>query len=492
MEKLLQTDWRLLATVSLPILIPFVSGLAFVTAAPFSRKRLSRLWVPLSLLAVAVSFGSAWREWLFGTTIGAGMLLFDRMAYSFDLVFLIAALLTIFLSKNFLSQEKIREGEYYALLLFAVAGSMLVAHGGDLIVIFLGIEIVSLANYILAGMKRGAVRSYEAALKYFILGSFASGFLLYGIAMAYGATGSTSLAAFQGLTLPLAEPTLLLLAVALLLIGIGFKIAAVPFHLWSPDVYEGAPTSITAFMASVVKVAGFAALVRIAIALGHIPEIPWTSILWALSALTMTVGNLAALRQTNIKRMLAYSSIAHAGYALVGITAALQKNALTESTIAAVLFYLFAYSLMTIGAFAVVIALGRRGDEAEEMSDLSGLAERHPLLAAAMAVFMFSLTGIPPTIGFVGKFYLFSGAIEAELYGLVVVGVLNSVVSAYYYLGPIIKMYFQKERGFALPPLSYSLVAGIFVCLFAVLYLGIFPSELFLLARESVREVVMP
>ena len=492
METNLQIDWGLLARLSLPILTLLGAGLVLLVVAPFAKRRISAAVAAISGLAILLSFFFSWNEWLSGSgsMVSLGMLLFDRMAYSFDLLFLAAAFLTVFLSKNYLNEEKIPEGEYYSLLLFSTAGSMLIAHGADLIVIFLGLEIVSLANYILAGMKRGVIRSYEAALKYYVLGSFASGFLLYGIALAYGAAGSTSLQSLQSLTIPPAEPILILLAVAFLLIGVGFKIAAVPFHLWSPDVYEGAPTSVTAFMASVVKAAGFAALIRIVISLGHIPEIPWVPILWILSALTMTVGNLAALRQTNIKRMLAYSSIAHAGYALVGVTAALQNNALTESTLAAVIFYLFAYSLMTIGAFAVVIAIGRRGDEVEEMTDFSGLAEKHPVLAASMAVFLIALTGIPPTIGFVGKFYLFSGAIEAGLYGLVVVAVLNSAVSAYYYLGPVVKMYFQKEREFALPPISYTLVTGITLCLFVVLYLGIFPSEIFLIARESVRELV--
>lgn len=348
---------------------------------------------------------------------------------------------------------------------------------------------MSLASYILTGMRRGAIRSYEASMKYFIIGSFASAFLLYGIALAYGITGTTSLAALQQLTVS-EEPLLLLLATAFFLIGLGFKVAAVPFHLWAPDVYEGAPTPITAFMATAVKVAAFAALLRVVLALGHLPQIPWIPILWTLSILTMTIGNLVALRQTNIKRLLAYSSIAHAGYALVGVTAALQNNALTESTLGAVVFYLFSYSIMTIGAFAVVVAMGHREDEVEELVDFSGLSKAHPFLAAALTVFLLSLTGIPPTLGFVGKFYLFSGAIEAGLYGLVVAGVLNSAISVYYYFAPIVKMYFRPSKGYELPSLSYVLLTAIFACLFMVLYLGIFPSDLFLMARESVGEMI--
>ncbi len=483
-------DWTTLTALAAPILILLGAGLLILLLAPLARKAFSVLILILSALAIGCALLAAWGGWLSGAPLSLGLLLFDRLAYGFDFVLLLAALLTVFLSKDYLPEENIRDGEYYALVLFATAGGMIIAHAADLIVLFLGLEIASLSAYVLCGMKRNVVKSYEASLKYFIMGSIASGFLVYGIAMAYGAAGSTSFAKLQQLSIPPAEPVLILLAVALILIGIGFKIAAVPFHLWSPDVYEGAPTSVTAFMATAIKTAGFAALIRVALAVGHIPQIPWTAVLWTLAALTMTVGNLVALRQHNIKRLLAYSSIAHAGYALVGVTAALQKNTLAESTIASVLFYLFAYSLMTIGAFAVVIAIGRRGDQAEELTDYAGLSEKHPFLAAAMALFLFSLTGMPPTIGFVGKFYLFSGAMEAGLYGLVVVGVLNSAVSAYYYLGPIVKMYFQKRKEYALPPLSYTLLATIFLCVFVILYLGIFPSNVFLMARESVRQIV--
>ncbi len=490
MNNLFQIDGMLLLRLSLPLLIIMGMALILLLISAFSKKAHPTLTLVLSLVAVVTAFILSWGLWLQGTPLSILRLAFDRLSYGFDLLFLVATFLTLFLSRDYLIQEKICEGDYYALLLFSVFGAMMIAHGADLIVIFLGLEIMSIAAYVLAGSKAGVIRSYEASLKYFILGAFASGFLLYGIALIYGAAGSTTLASLQNLNIPPAEPLLVLMAVAMLLIGLGFKIAAVPFHFWSPDVYEGSPTSVTAFMASVIKAAGFAALIRLVICLGHLPQIPWSKALWILSALTMTVGNLVALRQTNIKRLLAYSSIAHAGYALVGLAAALQKNALTESTLGAVIFYLFAYSMTTIGAFAVVIAMGRRGEDADELSDFSGLAAQHPVLAASLAIFLFSLMGMPPTIGFMGKFYVFSGAMEAGLYGLVVIGVLNSVVSAYYYLAPIVKMYFVKEREQPLPPISYTLLIGIFLCLFAVLYLGFFPSSLFLIARESVRELV--
>lgn len=489
MEKLLSVDWNLWGRLSLPLIAFSVLGMVILLVSAYSRDRQP----PYLMVAVAavtvVVFLYTWLLWSTVVPLSQGMLLFDRFSYSLDLIVLTVLFLVLLISKKYFPMERIREGESYALLLFAVVGMMLIHHGGDLIVIFLGIEIMSLSSYILTGARRGVIRSYEAAMKYFILGSFASGFLLYGIALAYGVTGSTGLASFQNLSAS-QDPLLLLLATSFILIGLGFKIAAVPFHLWAPDVYEGAPTPITAFMAAAVKTAAFAALLRVVLSLGHLPQIPWIPILWLLSFLTMTVGNLVALRQTNIKRLLAYSSIAHAGYALVGVTAALQGNALAESTLGAVLFYLFAYSLMTVGAFAIVIAMGHQGDQVEELVDFSGLSEKHPFLAAALTVFLLSLTGIPPTIGFVGKFYLFSGAVESGLYGLVVIGVLNSVVSVYYYFAPIVKMYFYPRKGFEVPPLSYPLLTAIFVCFFLVLYLGVFPSDIFLMARESVKELI--
>jgi NADH-quinone oxidoreductase subunit N len=279
---------------------------------------------------------------------------------------------------------------------------MLIAHGEDLFVIFLGIEIASLATFILTGFRKGDDLSQEASLKYFVLGSFASAFLLYGIALIYGLIGSTSLDTLSGIASPSEmDRLLLLLSVGFLLIGIGFKIAAVPFHFWSPDVYQGAPAPITAFLASAAKIGGVVVLIRLALALGHLPEIPWVPVIWGLSVATMTVGNLIALRQTNLKRLLAYSSIAHVGYLLVGLAASLKEPALGDRSLAAVLFYLFAYSLMTVGAFALVVVFSRRMkiEEGMDLSDFSGMAQRSPWLAAVLTLFLFSLIGIPPTIG---------------------------------------------------------------------------------------------
>lgn len=480
------TNWLILGEAGLPLLLLIGGGLLFILLSSVSKFP-SRLFPVVALSLVLISFCLAWHQWWDGIQVVSAMLIFDRLASALDLIFLLSLFLTLFFSRDIQGGG----GEYYALLFFATAGLMFISHGEDLIVIFLGLEIASLASVILAGFKRGFIKSGEAALKYFILGSFASGFLLYGIALLYGATNSTSLTAWSATSGSLGKESLLFsLGIALLLLGVFFKIAAVPFHFWSPDVYEGAPTPVTAFLATGVKAGGFALLLRLVAVLSPL-EIPWVPLFWVLSVLTMSVGNLMALRQSNIKRMLAYSSIAHAGYGLVGVTAALQDSTL-ESNLGAVVFYLFAYAVMTLGAFGTVIALGRRSsriDDPEELSDYAELAQRHPVLAATLTVFMLSLIGVPPTVGFVGKFYLFSGAVQAGLYGLVVIAVLNSVVSVYYYLGPIVKMYFQKGRGYDLQPLSRFLVAGLFLCLFGVLYFGVFPSDFLLIARESIREL---
>jgi NADH-quinone oxidoreductase subunit N len=291
----------------------------------------------------------------------------------------------------------------------------------------------------MAGLMRRDARSSEAAMKYFLLGAFSTGFLLYGIALIYGSTGTIRLDRIStALSGPLAHSPLLLLGIGMMLIGFGFKVAAVPFHMWTPDVYEGAPTPVTAFMAVGVKLAAFAGFLRIFLV--HLEPVSanWTTVLWVIAALTMTGGNVIALVQTNIKRMLAYSAIAHAGYLLVGMTAA------SAAAGGAILYYLLGYAFTNLGAFAVVIALGRRGEQHEEIGDYCGLAGRHPILAAAMALFLLSLTGVPPLAGFVGKFYVFSAALDAGLVWLVIIAVLNSVISAYYYIYVIVAMYMQE------------------------------------------------
>ncbi|MBI2980971.1 MAG: NADH-quinone oxidoreductase subunit N [Deltaproteobacteria bacterium] len=500
MASLQTINWFLVSEAARPLLILAGSGLVLLMLSAFYHRS---QWVLIlfSLTATLIAFSLTWKSWLTGLPVNLEGFFFDRFSYLLDLIFLFSLLVTFLFSRGYLKEDGLEKGEYYALLFFATSGLLLISHGADLIVIFLGIELTSFSTYILAGFQRGSIKSCEASLKYFVMGSFAAAFLLYGIALAYGALGTTSLKAFSGWN-GTGGGLLMALSIAFLLIGIGFKIAAVPFHFWSPDVYEGAPTPITAFMATGVKAGGFAFLMRLALEAAPYAKVPWVPLLTTLSILTMTVGNLMALRQSNIKRMLAYSSIAHAGYALVGVTAAVRDPQLAESTLGPVLFYLFAYAVMTLGAFGVVVVLGRKEEEQQqqmkvepgrqerlEISDYSGLAGRHPLLAALMALFMISLVGIPPTIGFTGKFYLFSGAVEAGLAGLVIVGVLNSAVSAYYYLAPVMKMFFQESDRIRLKPLPRLILVGIVLCLFALIYFGLFPSNLFLMAEESIREL---
>ncbi len=409
-----------------------------------------------------------------------GTLALDNYALFFNLVFCATAALTVLMSVNYLEMVGIRWGEYYALILFSTLGMVLMAAATDLVVIFLGLETMSLAVYVLAGIWRQELKSTEAALKYFLLGAFAGGFLLYGIALIYGVAGSTQLARIADHVASQGSSPLLLAGMGLLLVGFGFKVAAVPFHVWTPDVYEGAPTTITAFMAVGVKAAAFAAFARVFVdALGGMRS-EWEGILWVLAVLTMTVGNVTALVQRNIKRMLAYSSIAHAGYLLIALVAA------NELAGAALLYYLVAYVFMNLGAFGVVIAVGQRGEPNEAISDYAGLGFRHPALAAAMSLFLLSLTGVPPLVGFTGKFYIFSAAVQAGYVGLAVVGVLNSVISAYYYIGVMVTMYMQ-EGDKAIGPLAarpYLALAILLVALGTVL-MGVFPAPSMALARES-------
>ena len=411
------------------------------------------------------------------------MVVVDNYSLFFKIIFLITAALTVLMSIRFLQEEEFEYGEYYVLVLFAAVGMMFMASAADLIIIFLGLETFSLAIYVLAGFFRTQPKSNESSLKYFLLGAFSTGFLLYGIALIYGATGTTNLKGIYEFVLKihvLTDP-LLLFGMGLLIVGFGFKVASVPFHMWTPDVYEGAPTSITAFMSVGPKAAGFAAFLRVFLYALSSLQTDWVWILWVLAVLTMTLGNLVAIAQKNIKRMLAYSSIAHAGYILVAMVAA------SELGTASVLYYILAYAFMNLGAFGVVILYGRKGEENINVSDYSGMASKYPLLAAAMAIFMFSLAGIPPTAGFVGKFYIFSAAVKAGYIGLAIIGVLNSALSVYFYLRVTVMMYMRNpEKEFARLDLSPAMVIALIIAVLGTLQMGITPSQYLDLARQSI------
>jgi len=403
-----------------------------------------------------------------------GALAVDDYSGFFELVILAATAVTIGMSLDYAADEGLAGAEYYALILFAALGMMLMAAAGDLIIIFLGLETMSIAVYALVGFMRRDPRSNEAALKYFLLGAFSTGFLLYGIALVYGATGTIRLdpvrAAISG---GMASNPLLLMGLGMMLIGFGFKVAAVPFHMWTPDAYEGAPTPITAFMAVGVKLAAFAGFLRIFLVhLGPLSA-QWSDVLWVIAVLTMTVGNVVALVQANIKRMLAYSAIAHAGYVIVGMAAASSHQAG-----GAILYYLLGYSFTNLGAFAVVVALERHGEVRDRITDFRGLARTHPALAAAMALFMLSLAGVPPLAGFVGKFYLFSAALNAGLVWLVIIAAINSAISVYYYTRVIVEMYAREGEGVSVkrigtrPALLLSLAVGVA----GTILIGLFPQ----------------
>ncbi len=437
----------------------------------------------VSLIGIILAFLYTWPQMGSARSGFEGMFISDGYALFFKLIFLIISFLTVLVSIGYIQREGIPFGEYYALILFATLGMMLMAAGSHLITIFLGLETMSVSIYILAGMMREDKRSVEAALKYFLLGAFATGFLLYGVALIYGATGSLYLkdvAAYIASKNLLRSP-MLLMSLVFLTIGFGFKIASVPFHMWTPDVYEGAPTSITAFMATGVKAAAFSALVRVFFSALPAFRPDWTSIMWVICVATMTVGNIVAISQNNIKRMLAYSSIAHAGYILVAFVAG------TDLGTSGILFYLMAYAFMNIGAFTVVILLGKKGEENTLISDYAGIGFKYPLLAVSMTIFLLSMAGIPPLGGFMAKFYVFGAAVKSKFYWLVIIGVLNSAVSVYYYLRVTVLMYFREsEREITGLQFSFASVLALILTVIGTLYMGIFPANVLSLAQRSI------
>jgi NADH-quinone oxidoreductase subunit N len=467
----------------LPELTLTVFGLVILIIEAFRRKGSGALFSGwLCLLGSAVALSMTLGLWGQKLEIFSGLYTIDNFGTFFKVVFLLILALVAVMSFRYVRREEL-PGEYYALLMFGTLGMMTMVSSNHFITIFIGLEVMSLAIYVLCGLMRGTDRSIEASLKYFLLGAFATGFLLYGIALIFASTGILDLVQLKGyVASPGFKPSpMFIVAIGLLIVGFGFKIASVPFHMWTPDVYEGAPTSVTAYMATGVKAAAFGAFLRVFYT-ALIPFVSdWSAILWFLAVLTMTVGNLIALVQDNIKRLLAYSSIAHAGYIMVAFVTG--DRILSSS----ILFYLAVYAFMNIGAFTVVILLGRKGEENEDIDSYAGLAVRHPFIALCMSIFLLSLTGIPPLAGFAGKFYVFSAAVKANFYWLAVIGVLNSAVAAYYYLRVLMYMYFREPiKEIGKPDFSAAYVVVILLSIAALLYMGIFPRSFLLLAQQSV------
>lgn len=460
----------------LPEIILVIFGL-YLMLQSVLMPHLSRLTLPYLglfgiVLAIIANFFLLGKDY----TAFSEMIRVDRLALILNFIFLVTAGLSLLLTTSYSQQEHVEFIEFTPLLLFSTLGMMLMGAAGSLMTIFLGLETMSIALYVMAGFRRTNRSSLEAALKYFLLGAFATGFLLYGIALLYGVVGSTQLGEiteyFTQNSLDL--NILSIVGLGLLIVGFGFKVALVPFHMWTPDVYEGAPMPVTAFMSVGAKAAGFAAILRVISISAFQISFQWWEVLWVLAVLTMSIGNIVALVQDNIKRMLAYSSIAHAGYILVGVVA---SNVLT---VPSVLFYLTAYLFMNLGAFAVAIVVSGKNENRQKIKYFSGLGYKQPMLGFAMAVCMFSLAGFPPTAGFMGKFYLFSAALKSGYLWLVIFGVLNSLISVYYYIRVVVAMYMHEPvDDKALPPLVPGVGLVILVVILGIFYLGVFPSSMF-------------
>jgi len=464
--------------------------LALDPVIPASKKD-GLAWLSLGTLAICMGLTAS--QMSHPETAFGGLVVIDAYAAFWKLLLYFVTGLTVLLSFSYLKEERLIVGEYYGFVLLALVGMMVMVSAADLLTIYLGTELMSLSLYVMAGLKRAAPRSLEASAKYFVLGAFSSGILLYGISLLYGATGSTRLpaiaAAIGGRSL---DDPLLLFATILLAVGFAFKLAVVPFHMWTPDVYQGAPTSVTAFMAVASKAASFGAFLRVFIeGLGGL-KANWSAMFLLLCIATLVLGNIVALVQTNVKRMLAYSSIAHAGYALIGVVAAGRFDGTTGSArgIASVLLYLALYAFMTFGAFAIVAMLRKGGLEGEEIEDFAGLAKRHPVAALLMLVFMVSLAGLPPTAGFIGKLYVFMAAVEAGMTWLAVLALVFAAISAYYYLRLVMVMYMHEPEALSAtsPRLVMSpAVSIVLACAIAgVVILGIYPNPLINLAAQAV------
>jgi NADH-quinone oxidoreductase subunit N len=447
---------------------------------PKSRKGITAL---LAVLGLTLGLGLSISQFGHQSTAFNGMVTVDGFAVFLWVIILASGMLGIALAYDYNKRIGIERGEYYTLMLFSICGMLLMSTASDLIVIFLALELLSIPLYVLAGFARPRLDSEEAALKYFLLGAFAGGFVVYGTALIFGATGSTDLARIvAAINSGTANLSLLVVGAALILVGFGFKVAAVPFHMWTPDVYQGSPSAVTAFMAVGAKAGGFAALLRVFISAFPTLTADLAPVLWVISALTMILGNLVAISQSNIKRLLAYSSIAHAGYILMAVVT-FGKAKVAGDSAASALFYLAAYALTSFGAWSVVISLEKAENKGLELGDYAGLGRKYPALAAAMTVFMLSFTGVPPTLGFVGKFYLFRSVLEAGYVGLAIVGVFTSLISAYYYLRIVVIMYMREGEPEIRSEAWLNITAA--VTALATVALGIFAGPLFNWAAQA-------
>src|SRR5215813_5804983 len=468
-----------------PEIITSLTGVLLMLVDALQKKAERKLNALVALIGLVLALLSVFRLGDGGSYFG-GMVVTDPIRVFFSVTILIVAMIATLLASQFVRDEGLPPGEFFTLLLFGTSGMLMLASAGDLVMVFLGLEIASITTYVMAGYRRYDARANESSLKYFLLGSFATAFLLYGMALVYGATGTTNIAKISSVInsgqIDYTANALLLVGAAMMLVGFGFKIASAPFHLWTPDVYEGAPTIVTGFMSTGPKAAVFAAFLRV-FASGFASGAPgiatdlhttWMTALAVIAAITMTIGNVIAISQKNIKRMLAYSSIAHAGYALVGFVTG-------EYASVAVAFYMLVYCVMSMGAFAVIQLLARAGDRKTEIADYAGIGFEAPGLTFSLSIFLFSLAGIPPQAGFMSKFFVFKTAWDApyNLRWLVVVAVVNSIISIYYYLYPIVVMFFRPlTAGFVRPKVSLAAAIALIVTLFGTFYLGILPNRL--------------
>jgi len=467
----------------LPEIILSLVALALFVAVPFIPAEKKEVLGYFSIGGLLLSGFSLVFLWDKEISTFNGMIAIDSFAIFFKVVFIFISILVIMMSFRYVEIQRINLGEYYGLILFATIGMMLLPSATDLLSFYLSLELMSMSLYVLTAFMRKDPKSIEAGIKYFLTGVFASGVILYGIAFLYGLTGTTNLAGIheQLAVQDLSSSPILIMAIILMVTGFGFKIAAVPFHMWAPDVYEGSPTPITAFLSAGSKAAAFSVMLRVFIMGLEGSHSSWWQILWLVSVLTMTLGNVVAMVQTNIKRLLAYSSISHAGYIMIGLIAGNQVG------LTAILVYLVGYVFMTLGAFTMVILICRKGVRGDQISDLRGLARTHPVVAATFILFALSLIGIPPTAGFVGKLYLFNAAIQGEFYWLAIIAILNSAISLYYYFNIVKVMYMEDPLDEM--PLSFSpaLKVALSIMAFITLFLGLYPEPIIRGAISSVK-----